>query len=159
MQKFIRNSWCICLLSSVVLIFCGVTFLVYAGPCYKQTSVKSASEKGCVLGSTIGPLGQTCPSKKYASISGIPTACGYTIQENKFGVGTSGNETSGRTSQGSVTRSCYFYVSCTLSGPHFDVLGFPLADGMYYLCSIASTSPLSGTASSFEPTGTDCVLP
>ncbi|MDR1963170.1 MAG: hypothetical protein LBQ50_05280 [Planctomycetaceae bacterium] len=156
MRNFIRNSLRISLFISVVLTFLGITILVYAGPCYIQTSVKSASEKGCHE-TFIGPDGQTCPSKKYASTNGIPTDCGYKIRENNFGIGTSGNEESGRMEQGSVTRSCYTYVSCKLIGPCFDA--FPLAEGMYYVCEIETESSTSATASSFEPTGADCVFP
>jgi hypothetical protein len=89
--------------------------------------------------------------------SGIPTQCGFTKHEKNFGVGTSGNEAAGRTEQGSVTRICYSYEYCNLTGPWVD--GLPVAERIYYICETSTASSGMATASSFEPTGADCVLP
>ena len=141
-----------CMLSMVVV---GVTLVAYAGPCYVQTSTVSASQKGCYE-TFIGPSGQACPSKQYVNPSGvIPTDCGYRVNEKSFGVGTLGNERTGRMEQSNVSKKCYAYQGCSLEGPYFDAL--PLADGMYYLCNLKEEIPGSATALSFEPTGGDCV--
>lgn len=151
MKKLNLHVAIVCMLAMAVI---GVSLVAYAGPCYTQTSTVPASQKGCQE-TFISRLGQACPSKQYVNPDGVvPSGCSDNIHENSFGAGTSGNEPSGRMSQGFVTRSCYSYETCTLKGPYFD--GLPLADGMYYLCASNGRTPTSATASSFEPTGADC---
>jgi hypothetical protein len=88
--------------------------------------------------------------------SPIPTDCGYRINAGSFGVGTSGNEQSGREEQGYVTRTCFYYIRCTLDGPNV-APGLPIADYIFYRCTQNEPSPGSATVLSFEPTGADCV--
>jgi hypothetical protein len=107
------------LLCTLGIVVAGLSFITYAGPCYIQTSTQKASEKGCYEGPTISPLGQACPSIVFPNRTGtpIPTQCSCKTYEHDFGIGTSGNEESGRMEQGSVTRSCYSTNCCTLKGP------------------------------------------
>lgn len=141
------------ILFPVILVLFGASFVVWAGPCYIQTLTVPASNMGCSE-TFVGPLGLGCPSLNRLNPDNVPSAsCGFRIDTKSIGVGTSGNESSGRMSQGSIARKCYTYVSCTFSGPHFDV-ALPIS--MYYLCSESVTYPGSAEHSSIEPTGGSC---
>lgn len=155
MKKKVNN--CFAVLFTFAILAVGVSFVVHAGPCYNQTSTISASAKGCYE-DFIGPAGQACPSMVFPNREGgnVPTGCGYKIQEHSFGIGTSGNDPTGRMSQGFISRPCYSYQGCTFSGPHWVPAGFPVADNLYYTCSADPLSPGLRTASSFEPIGAAC---
>jgi hypothetical protein len=145
------------LLCSLGVTVAGLSLVVYAGPCYIQTSTVSALQKGCSE-TFIYPTGQACPSIVFPNRipkSPIPTQCGCVTHHNWFGIGTSGNQPSGRMEQGSVTRPCFFSECCTLSGPHL-APGLPIADYIYYQCTSTGRQPGTATASSWEPTGADC---
>ena len=147
----------------VICTFCmivtGIGIIVYAGPCYIQTSYIRASEKKCYPAQAILPIGQACPSILYPNREDdkrYPTQCGAGYQrEHYLGIGTSGNERSGHMEQNSISRACYSRDFCKLSGPILD-LGLPIVDYIYFRCDVDRTIPDSSTASSFEPTGADC---
>jgi hypothetical protein len=150
-MKHLRLSF----LCSLALAVLGLTLVVYAGPCYKLTSVVTASQKGCYE-VAIGNVGAHCPSVLIlVTDNNYKTPCGFSIHELKFGIGTSGNEPKGRMNQGFVTRYCYQFEHCTASKIYYNY-SLPFYSSMVYDCISGGRVNGYTTASSFEPTGAIC---
>jgi hypothetical protein len=140
------------LLPAILALF-GTSFVVWAGSCYVQTSTIPSNALGCSE-TFIGPQGLACPSMTRLNPENVASAsCRFRIDTNNIGVGTSGNEDSGRMNQDSVARPCFTYVSCVFDGPCFDI-ALPLT--LYYLCYEDETYPGSAERYSVEPTGGNC---
>jgi hypothetical protein len=141
------------------LAIAGLSLIVYAGPCYVNTStVLSASQKGCTE-IWFGPDGLLCPGMTSLEGNGPFTSCAFRTIENTFNTGTSGNERSGRMEQGNVPRVCYSYLYCTLDGPRWVWFNFPVLGGMRYICEPFDSVDGNATANSFEAKGAHCSEP
>jgi hypothetical protein len=138
------------------MLFAGMTLLVYAGPCYIQTTTIYSYQVGCYE-TTISPIGKYCPSFRnpFHDISEVTCAVGEVSE--KLGRGTSGNQQRGKMSQGTRQRFCYTYKVCKAKlAWNYNL---PIGQHLYFNCSVISESFGYKKRSSFEPVGMDCPCP
>ncbi|MGL4942571.1 MAG: hypothetical protein ACRC46_05200 [Thermoguttaceae bacterium] len=154
MKKFNLYVATFCTLTAAII---GVSLVTYAGPCYTLTRTVGASQKGCYE-TFIGSSGAMCPAL-WVRITADNTnrPCGFSRYEMQFGVGTSGNERTGRMNQDFVTRICWQTEHCNATSPYWNI-SLPICDGMVYDCISTGRQNGINTASSFEPTGAECTL-
>ena len=140
------------------LMIVGVSLVVYAGPCYINTgTVMTATQKGCSE-NWGGATGLSRPGMISLGDNEAPvTSCAFRRIEHVFHTGTSGNEQAGRMEQGYVTRACFSYQYCDLTGPEWVWGGWPLHPGSWvYKCIESSKVSGGATAQSWEAIGADC---
>jgi hypothetical protein len=142
---------------ATIMLFAGMTLLVYAGPCYVQTTTIYSYELGCYYESAIGPDGRSCPSlrNQYTGNGSKEYACQNGQSSNKLGIGTLGNQRTGKISHGIVSRSCNSHFVCMKTDPY--ILGLPL-QSYFFDCNIDTESIHGGWKkhSSIEPVGENC---
>ena len=137
------------------LFVLGVTLVVYGGPCYVQTSYMSATELGCSE-DEISPPGASCPQVAISITQENASILGCRPTQNPFsiGVGTSGNESSGKMEQTVTSKICFYYNVCTQGIPY--PMGLPFADTMVYNCNLSHVAYGYATKTGIEPSGADC---